>query len=61
MSKRCNLAIAAVIWLASTLISCPMMIIYRTEEVPVRGLSNRTVCYPEWPDGPTNHSTMESL
>ncbi|XP_037730843.1 tachykinin-like peptides receptor 99D isoform X1 [Drosophila subpulchrella] len=61
MSKRCNLAIAAVIWLASTLLSCPMMIIYRTEEVPVQGDGNRTVCYPEWPDGQTNHSRLETL
>ncbi|XP_020798456.1 tachykinin-like peptides receptor 99D isoform X2 [Drosophila serrata] len=61
MSKRCNLAIAAAIWLASTLISCPMMIFYRTEEVPVKGHSPRTVCFPEWPDGPTNHSTLESI
>ncbi|KAI8046597.1 tachykinin-like peptides receptor 99D [Drosophila gunungcola] len=61
MSKRCNLAIAAIIWLASTLISCPMMITYRTEEVPVKGQSPRTVCYPEWPDGMTNHSRLESI
>ncbi|KAH8342099.1 hypothetical protein KR059_012057 [Drosophila kikkawai] len=61
MSKRCNLAIAAAIWLASTLISCPMMIFYRSEEVPVKGHSPRTVCYPEWPDGQTNHSTLESI
>ncbi|BFF92261.1 tachykinin-like peptides receptor 99D [Drosophila madeirensis] len=61
MSKRCNLAIAAVIWLASTLISCPMMIFYKTEEVPVQGNSTRTVCYPEWPDGQTNHSMLEYI
>ncbi|KAH8326541.1 hypothetical protein KR067_010006 [Drosophila pandora] len=61
MSKRCNLAIAAVIWLASTLISCPMMLFYRTEEVPTEGNTSRTVCYPEWPDGQTNHSTQESI
>ncbi|XP_017145064.1 tachykinin-like peptides receptor 99D isoform X1 [Drosophila miranda] len=61
MSKRCNLAIAAVIWLASTLISCPMMIFYKTEEVPVKGQSPRTVCYPEWPDGQTNHSMLEYI
>ncbi|KAH8384097.1 hypothetical protein KR009_012113, partial [Drosophila setifemur] len=60
MSKRCNLAIAAVIWLASTLISCPMMLFYRTEEV-YHGNTSRTVCYPEWPDGTTNHSTWETL
>ncbi|XP_017041704.1 tachykinin-like peptides receptor 99D [Drosophila ficusphila] len=61
MSKRCNLAIAAVIWLASSLISCPMMIVHQTEEVPVQGQGIRTVCFPDWPDGPTGHSRLESL
>ncbi|EDV94640.1 tachykinin-like peptides receptor 99D isoform X2 [Drosophila grimshawi] len=62
MSKRRNLAIAAVIWLSSTLISCPMLLFFKTEEVPVT-IENKTriVCFPEWPDGPTNHSKQEHL
>ncbi|XP_023036096.1 tachykinin-like peptides receptor 99D isoform X1 [Drosophila willistoni] len=58
MSKRCNLAIAAIIWLASTVISCPLMLVYKTET-----LTNHTriVCYPEWPDGPMNHSMLEYI
>lgn len=33
MSKRRNLAIAAVIWISSSLISCPMLLFFKTEEV----------------------------
>ncbi|XP_062124331.1 tachykinin-like peptides receptor 99D isoform X1 [Drosophila sulfurigaster albostrigata] len=60
MSKRRNLAIAAVIWLSSTLISCPMLLFFKTEEVPVQN-TTRSVCFPEWPDGQTNHSKQEHL
>ncbi|XP_030558758.1 tachykinin-like peptides receptor 99D [Drosophila novamexicana] len=62
MSKRRNLAIAALIWLSSTLISCPMLLFFRTEEVPVT-MENKTriVCFPEWPDGQTNHSKQEHI
>ncbi|ALC47771.1 Takr99D [Drosophila busckii] len=60
MSKRRNLAIAAVIWLASTLLSCPMWIFFKTDEVPETLETNsRVVCFAEWPDGPTNHSKQE--
>ncbi|KAH8278835.1 hypothetical protein KR018_010219 [Drosophila ironensis] len=61
MSKRCNLAIAAVIWLASSIISCPMMIFHRTEKVPAEGNSTRTVCFPEWPDDLNNHSVQGTV
>ncbi|XP_034487365.1 tachykinin-like peptides receptor 99D [Drosophila innubila] len=60
MSKRRNLAIAAVIWLSSSLISCPSLLFFKTEEVKV-GNATRIVCYPDWPDGPMNHSKMEHL
>lgn len=35
MSKRRNLAIAAVIWISSSLISCPMLLFFKTEEVRI--------------------------
>ncbi|TDG49789.1 hypothetical protein AWZ03_003777 [Drosophila navojoa] len=62
MSKRRNLAIAAIIWLSSTLISCPMLLFFKTEEVPVT-MENKTriVCFSEWPDGQTNHSKQEHI
>ncbi|KAL9894569.1 tachykinin-like receptor at 99D isoform 2-T2 [Glossina fuscipes fuscipes] len=60
MSKRCNLAIAAVIWIASAIISTPMLLFFTTSHIfTVDGV--RTVCYPEWPDGTTNHSRLEYI
>ncbi|XP_065372364.1 tachykinin-like peptides receptor 99D [Calliphora vicina] len=60
MSKRNNLAIAAVIWLVSAIISCPMLLFFTTDVIPSKdGL--RTVCYTEWPDGSTNHSHHEYI
>ncbi|XP_037809076.1 tachykinin-like peptides receptor 99D [Lucilia sericata] len=60
MSKRNNLAIAAVIWLVSAIISCPMLLFFTTDVIPSKdGL--RTVCYSEWPDGSTNHSHHEYI
>lgn len=35
MSKRRNLAIAAIIWISSSLISCPMLLFFKTEEVRI--------------------------
>ncbi|KAM8707005.1 hypothetical protein ACLKA7_011159 [Drosophila subpalustris] len=60
MSKRRNLAIAAVIWLSSSLISCPMLLFYKTEEVLVSN-GTRIVCFPDFPDGKMNHSQMEHI
>ncbi|TMW43801.1 hypothetical protein DOY81_011119, partial [Sarcophaga bullata] len=58
MSKRNNLAIAAVIWLVSAIIACPMLLFFTTDVIASKdGL--RTVCYSEWPDGSTNHSQHE--
>uniref|UniRef100_A0A1A9WB26 G-protein coupled receptors family 1 profile domain-containing protein n=1 Tax=Glossina brevipalpis TaxID=37001 RepID=A0A1A9WB26_9MUSC len=58
MSKRCNLAIAAAIWVASAIISSPMLLFFTTGDIfTVDGM--RTVCYSEWPDGTTNHSQLE--
>ncbi|KAM7361994.1 tachykinin-like receptor at 99D [Cochliomyia hominivorax] len=60
MSKRNNLAIAAVIWIVSAIISCPMLLFFTTDVIPSKdGL--RTVCYSEWPDGTTNHSHHEYI
>uniref|UniRef100_A0A1A9VSM4 G-protein coupled receptors family 1 profile domain-containing protein n=1 Tax=Glossina austeni TaxID=7395 RepID=A0A1A9VSM4_GLOAU len=60
MSKRCNLGIAAVIWIASAIISTPMLLFFTTSHIfTVDGM--RTVCYPEWPDGTTNHSRLEYI
>ncbi|NP_001298153.1 tachykinin-like peptides receptor 99D [Stomoxys calcitrans] len=58
MSKRSNLGIAAVIWIASAIISCPMLLFYTTEEVASKD-GIRTVCFLEWPDGSMNHSNQE--
>ncbi|XP_028899835.2 tachykinin-like peptides receptor 99D isoform X2 [Zeugodacus cucurbitae] len=58
MSKRCNLGIAAFIWIASITISCPMLLFFTTGEVELKD-GTRIVCYAEWPDGPTNHSQQE--
>ncbi|XP_037942698.1 tachykinin-like peptides receptor 99D [Teleopsis dalmanni] len=60
MSKRCNLAIAAVIWIVSAIISCPMLLFFTTGETTSQD-GIRTVCYTEWPDGPTNHSELEYI
>lgn len=60
MSKRNNLAIAAVIWLVSAIIACPMLLFFTTDVIASKdGL--RTVCYSEWPDGSTNHSQHEYM
>ncbi|XP_067616737.1 tachykinin-like peptides receptor 99D isoform X2 [Eurosta solidaginis] len=58
MSKECNLGIAALIWAASSTISCPMLFFFTTGEVKLKD-GIRIVCYTEWPDGPTNHSQLE--
>ncbi|XP_049306572.1 tachykinin-like peptides receptor 99D [Bactrocera dorsalis] len=60
MSKRCNLGIAAFIWIASIAISCSMLFFFTTGEVE-RKDGTRIVCYAEWPDGPTNHSQQENV
>ncbi|XP_075147237.1 tachykinin-like receptor at 99D [Haematobia irritans] len=60
MSKRSNLGIAAVIWIASAVISCPMLLFYTTEEIISKD-GIRTVCFQEWPDGSTNHSNQEYI
>ncbi|XP_039970274.1 tachykinin-like peptides receptor 99D isoform X1 [Bactrocera tryoni] len=60
MSKRCNLGIAAFIWIASIAISCPMLFFFTTGEVELKD-GTRIVCYAEWPDGPTNHSQQENV
>ncbi|XP_050317082.1 tachykinin-like peptides receptor 99D isoform X5 [Bactrocera neohumeralis] len=60
MSKRCNLGIAAFIWITSIAISCPMLFFFTTGEVELKD-GTRIVCYAEWPDGPTNHSQQENV
>ncbi|XP_058985627.1 tachykinin-like peptides receptor 99D [Musca domestica] len=60
MSKRSNLGIAAVIWIASAIISCPMLLFYTTEDISSKD-GIRTVCFPEWPDGTMNHSNQEYI
>ncbi|XP_073817287.1 tachykinin-like receptor at 99D isoform X2 [Musca autumnalis] len=60
MSKRSNLGIAAVIWIAAAIISCPMLLFYTTEDISSKD-GIRTVCFPEWPDGTMNHSNQEYI
>lgn len=60
MGKRGTLTIAGVIWMSSTILSCPMLLFFTTAEISSKD-GIRTVCYTEWPDGTTNHSHQEHM
>ncbi|XP_055848490.1 tachykinin-like peptides receptor 99D [Episyrphus balteatus] len=61
MGKRCTLTIAGSIWISSIVISCPMLLFFTTDSYVSSKDGVRTVCYSEWPDGSTNHSTQEYI
>lgn len=59
MGKRTTLCIAGGIWIIGIILSLPNLLFFTTY---MHALSNgevRVICYPEWPDGPTNHSLIE--
>lgn len=61
MGKRTTLCIAAIIWIVSFILSCPMLYVFTTFNVNLQSGEVRVVCYSEWPDGPTNQSTQETV
>lgn len=56
MGRRATLCIAAAIWIAGVILSFPNLLVFKAELVE----EDRYVCYPEWPDGSTNHSDLEN-
>lgn len=56
MGRRTTLCIAGFIWVVGFLLSLPMLMFYTTEES-----DSRTVCYAEWPDGPSTQSDQEYI
>ena len=61
MGKRSTLAIVAIIWTISTIISCPMLVFFKTDTIDLQDGTLRVVCYAEWPDGMTNYSNQEHM
>ncbi|XP_077288482.1 tachykinin-like peptides receptor 99D [Arctopsyche grandis] len=55
--RRATLAVAALVWIVSAALGSPMLMFFNTFEME----DARTLCYSEWPDGPSNHSTGEFI
>lgn len=61
MGKRATLTIAGAVWVMGILLASPNFLYFTTWNVNLSNDEIRIVCYLEWPDGPTNHSTYEYM
>uniref|UniRef100_A0A8D8WXB2 Tachykinin-like peptides receptor 99D n=1 Tax=Cacopsylla melanoneura TaxID=428564 RepID=A0A8D8WXB2_9HEMI len=61
VGRRTTLCIALGIWIGSIILSLPSFLYFTTDFIEYVDGSVRTVCYPEWPDGPNNYSRLELI
>ncbi|RZB84953.1 7tm 1 domain containing protein, partial [Asbolus verrucosus] len=59
MGRTVTVLLAVTTWLLGILIGSPSLIFFRTYTMPYKDGEERVICYPEWPDGPTNESMIE--